>query len=985
MTHFNEDHKDISRSNIVTTHTTNTMSPRKRPRAMPSDAPPADDNPSSSTNTTAVPTPIPSQENSTASTNSSTNTNTNNDGVSKSPANSVAPSIDSRYASLKESKTKTRSWYGSWPRAPKSSASTQVARESILGGTSKPSAAADFSRYEPRKPDEAESDTLGVGGLTLSRKSSTLTLGGKAGNNGSSLKNVTQNSTAVSTPVITPTIAVEAATPSKDKNSKDSKDLTGKPSIPDVKLGPPVGLPPLPGTQPKPKSKAELIASAAAAAADKAIAAVSTASPAKSKAATSSTTSTTMPPPPVPKTTETTSETPAPAATSTPAQEAVPSQGWLSWARREAAPPKSVAAEDTARSPPPEPETAKVEEPEDTTKAPAAPEQQPESTAPERPTTSSGMWSYFWGAVEQPVTETTETADSKDTKDVVMEDAPSAPIPVPAASNASINTASVANSPAPPATATASAGSTWAFWSRDSRKTTTGKSPSASEPGEIAVIGDQSEAHPTPAAGIKMSDQPSSKASSIKASSIKDVAMKDAAATTAAAKKSKRLRPKSMEIDDIAPGPGTPPPEAQAQGQTGASAATAKPADKTTTNILLPSFRSTYRMKENPSILRQITRYLLPMQGSAKPTHLFLAKEPPRVKKAVAIGVHGLFPAAYLRPMIGQPTGTSIRFANHAAEATRRWADSHGFEDCEIEKIALEGEGKIADRVDNLWKLMLNWIDHIRGADLVVFACHSQGVPVSFMLLSKLIDLGIVTTARIGVCAMAGVSLGPFPDYKSGLGILMGSAGELWEFGNPESEVSKRYALALRTALDYGVRVTFVGSIDDQVVPLESAIFSPVHHPYVYRAVFVDGRIHAPDFIAHLIGFACKLRNLGVSDHGLVRELSVPLAGSLYSGEGHSRLYDDAAVYDLALSHTLETADLESAASGCEIKKHDGLTSPNPYVLPWIMRGLLEEDFVKTELQAETAELVRQFDEWKPVTKALKDVKYRLEAVRSKL
>ena len=49
------------------------------------------------------------------------------------------------------------------------------------------------------------------------------------------------------------------------------------------------------------------------------------------------------------------------------------------------------------------------------------------------------------------------------------------------------------------------------------------------------------------------------------------------------------------------------------------------------------------------------------------------------------------------------------------------------------------------------------------------------------------------------------------------------------------------------------------------------------------------------------------------------------------------------------------------------------------------MRGLLEEDFVKSELTSETAELLTQFDDWKPVTKALKDVKYRLEAVRSKL
>jgi hypothetical protein len=50
--------------------------------------------------------------------------------------------------------------------------------------------------------------------------------------------------------------------------------------------------------------------------------------------------------------------------------------------------------------------------------------------------------------------------------------------------------------------------------------------------------------------------------------------------------------------------------------------------------------------------------------------------------------------------------------------------------------------------------------------------------------------------------------------------------------------------------------------------------------------------------LSHLVGFALKLRNLGVSDHGLIRELSAPLAGSLYTGEGHSRLYDDDNVYE---------------------------------------------------------------------------------------
>lgn len=76
----------------------------------------------------------------------------------------------------------------------------------------------------------------------------------------------------------------------------------------------------------------------------------------------------------------------------------------------------------------------------------------------------------------------------------------------------------------------------------------------------------------------------------------------------------------------------------------------------------------------------------------------------------------------------------------------------------------------------------------------------------------------------------------------------------------------------------------------------------------------MDGRVHAPSLyvtcssvsygsnleysLSHLVGFALKLRNLGVPDHGLIRELSSPLAGSIYSGEGHSRIYEDETVYE---------------------------------------------------------------------------------------
>ncbi|OTA93345.1 hypothetical protein M434DRAFT_395756 [Hypoxylon sp. CO27-5] len=775
---------------------------------------------------------------------------------------------------------KTRSWYGSWPRVPKSSASTQVSHQNIMGGTSRPDAAPDFSRFESKKDDSTgESDDQST---TMLPKIS------EAGP-----QHEQDDSKSIKPP---------------EQHERDQVDKSDG------------------GNMPKDQGNPD-----------------GTSSTSNSEVQTS------------------VEAMPQPQASS----------GWLGWFGRSPVPEVAVSKssnmeveplEEPPKEPPKEPERAQPQV--DTSQQPSSEQNQTpaESAKPTNPTSS---WFGFWYSSTTPTTADNPTQSTiealpiqesarNENQDVVMEDA--LPSKTTAASQ-------------PPAS------STWAFWSRDTGRKDKTKTTSTSEPGELAIIGDGSEANPRRSTSVEVNGN----SASIKEPPIK--AAKEAPVRVGSSKRNKRLRPQSMDNDESLSRPGTPHSDTSTKTvppKSGSSTSSKSSAQ----NLLLPSFRNTYRMKDNPSIIRQIAQLLLRTQQPPA-NHVFLVKEPPKVKKAVAIGIHGLFPASYLRPMIGQPTGTSIRFANHCAEAIRRWTESHGCGDCEIEKIALEGEGKIAERVDNLWKLLLNWIDHIRNADLIVLACHSQGVPVGLMLLEKLIDLGIVTRSRIGVCAMAGVSLGPFPDYKSGVGMLMGSAAELWQFADPESEISKRYQHALEVVVSYGARVTYIGSIDDQLVPLESAIYSPASHPYIYRAVFIDGRVHAPDFIAHLVGFALKLRNLGISDHGLIRHLSIPLAGSLYSGEGHSRLYDDQQVYDLAISHALETTNVSGVP--CQIQKQEKLANPNPFLLPWIMRGLLEEEFVKTELYSETTELLKQFDDWSPSTKALKDVKYRLEAVRSKL
>ncbi|PGG99983.1 hypothetical protein AJ79_08345 [Helicocarpus griseus UAMH5409] len=501
------------------------------------------------------------------------------------------------------------------------------------------------------------------------------------------------------------------------------------------------------------------------------------------------------------------------------------------------------------------------------------------------------------------------------------------------------------------AAATTTKSSSWLFWSRETLADPVEQT--AKQP-ELAKDKTSSASHDQAFASIKVSKPESGPVAT--ESQDKRAPAEDVASDTSSKLSTKKT---------------TAPPKDKSP-----SASSAKIAFP---NQVLPLFKGSFPVKERPGLIQQLGRLLYYSKGSG-PSHVTLTPDPPRVKRALAIGVHGYFPAPLIRTVLGQPTGTSVKFSTGAAKAIQSWAESHGFP-CEIQKIALEGEGRISERVDLLWKLLLDYIEDIKKADFIMVACHSQGVPVATMLVAKLIAFGCVSSARIGICAMAGVNLGPFPDFRSRW--ISGSAGELFDFANPKSKVSQDNIAALEVTLDFGVRIVYVGSIDDQLVSLESSIFAPVCHPHIYRAVFVDGRVHAPSFLSQLVGFAMKLRNLGISDHGLIRELSSPLAGSLYTGEGHSRLYDEEAVYSLAVEYALETIPVPTAK--LEVNNSNRSSTPNPYILPFAMRGVLEEEYVRRELNKETAELLQLFDDWKPTSKVLKDVKFRLEGIRSKL
>jgi len=369
-------------------------------------------------------------------------------------------------------------------------------------------------------------------------------------------------------------------------------------------------------------------------------------------------------------------------------------------------------------------------------------------------------------------------------------------------------------------------------------------------------------------------------------------------------------------------------------------------------------------------------------------------KPPARVRRAVVIGVHGYFPARVTRRLLGEPTGTSVKFATEAEQRLRHWLESRGqnADSVHIDKIALEGEGKIGLRISVLYDLVLQWRDALAKADLVFFAAHSQGAVVTASLIAKLLDARVLDPRRqnISMLAMAGSWLGPMPGMDETLvmkaitRIEHDSLLELFELQRSTTAVSTELHNSLTRILERGVKLTLVGSADDQLIPLYSALALDLRHPNVFRAVYIDGKDVIPHVVAPLLQLALRQLNAGRQDHGVIVELSATLAGALTS-KGHSKLYSHDAVYDLAFQVALETqAGSTAASAGTRVEDFEipRAAVANPYRLPWAVQALVSDSRTK-ELNPVVAELVHQFRAWQPETKAMKDLKWRLAGLNS--
>lgn len=387
-------------------------------------------------------------------------------------------------------------------------------------------------------------------------------------------------------------------------------------------------------------------------------------------------------------------------------------------------------------------------------------------------------------------------------------------------------------------------------------------------------------------------------------------------------------------------------------------------------------------------------------------------------RRVVVIGVHGWFPGAVMRTVIGEPTGTSTKLANMMAQALKEFENEHGTQFEKVTKIPLEGEGTVKHRVEKLYSNLLGnkeWMDDLRTADAILMATHSQGSVVSTHLLDRLIADKHIRTAqnsvvagpassfpaaagmetapapkvqRVCCLAMCGIHLGPLR-YLSTSSLFQpyiqylesAAARELFEFQNTNSEASKEYVKALRSVLSNGVKMVYAASLNDQVVPIYSGLFTAASHPLILRALYIDGDAYnSSDFLANLLVLLLRILNSGIPDSGLLVHLSEATAGSL-NGVGHSSPYEEIAIFSLAVKYLFLTND------GLDhpeliLDPFNARQEQNDYEIPWALRDAIADERVARYFSKEIVQLRDAFREWHPRTSILRDLKRKLQPIQ---
>lgn len=427
---------------------------------------------------------------------------------------------------------------------------------------------------------------------------------------------------------------------------------------------------------------------------------------------------------------------------------------------------------------------------------------------------------------------------------------------------------------------------------------------------------------------------------------------------------------------------------------------------------------------------------------------LYLKKK--KLKKITIIGVHSFLPNKLVRSLMGnRSSGNSNTFVETATLSVLSWLKENDnndnndidINDYDIETLSVEGQGKINERVEKSYQLIIkNWSHILESSQFIFFVSHGIGSVVAINLFSKLLtehDSGITSRNKfLGALCMNGGFLGPFKGLNSRLIIRAFTSieneiiNEVFQYQNTKSKLSMQLNNAMDNLIENNVKIVFSGVINDPFIPLFSSLALQFSHPNITRNIYYNdnnnnniyniSNCEVVPFVSQLLKIICLMKNLGYDqDYDLVRDLSdkfdfltstdmgysisgasanttAPFTGfENYTGatnnsntKCNSTIFNDEKLYKEAIRFSLETTDLIGKQRDLVITDYNMIEgssnegNSNFYnMLPWNMRSLLN-DFIQVK-HIKSYQLIEQLisqfnNEWDPTSKTWKDIKYCL-------
>lgn len=352
------------------------------------------------------------------------------------------------------------------------------------------------------------------------------------------------------------------------------------------------------------------------------------------------------------------------------------------------------------------------------------------------------------------------------------------------------------------------------------------------------------------------------------------------------------------------------------------------------------------------------------------------------VKKIVIIGVHSFLPIKIVRKLIGQSSANGLTLVKEATKAIKYWLKNNDIGEYDIQSIVLEGQGTINDRVDKSLKMLQNWHETLAQSDFIYVVSYSHGVPVAINIMLELVQK--LSNKKYGLLSLNGILDGVFGNIEQKL-INRGNTAyeneilnELIDLLQPETQLSLQIMQSLVVLAKYNAKIMFAGSINDQFTPLTSTLCNQFHHPNMYRLLYLDQDHEVPDFIVTLFEIMTIMKNKGVyNDHNLLRDLSILCQGT--TNGGHGKILYDSNVYLMGIKHSLETTNL---VNQYPMDIHYDFPTNNLFVLPWNIRGLLQELLKIKNIHnlKLIGQLQHDFKQWEPNTRVWRDIKLAFDA-----